>query len=268
MISNNIQIVFNSKENQRITKPILLYKPDKVYYFTAYIKRTGQKDENINFFHENTNFLKKEMPDLEIIHQKVDYTDYIEIIQEISKIINIERIQDPNCQFFINIGTGSKIVAIASTEASRLWNCNLIYLYSTKYDPFNSGATHKGKLLFQNPKIFPVQKPDKELIKVLKIIQEILIKKYKNNELEYSDRFIYKKELLRILEEKGFLDLKTKHKNPRFTQSSYYMKLNQRFLKPLASQLKYLEISKDKRNKKIYITEKGQIVLNIFKYLI
>ncbi|MBN1216328.1 MAG: hypothetical protein JXA99_12915 [Candidatus Lokiarchaeota archaeon] len=46
------------------------------------------------------------------------------------------------------------------------------------------------------------------------------------------------------------------------------MKLNQRFLKPLESELKYIEISDDKRNKKIVITEKGRVVLNIFKYLI
>ncbi len=70
MASKNIQIVFNSKETKRITKPILFYKPNKVYYFTAFIKKTGQKNENIDFYHENINFLEKEIPSLEIVHQE------------------------------------------------------------------------------------------------------------------------------------------------------------------------------------------------------
>jgi len=268
MTSNTIHIIFNSKETQRITEPILFYKPEKLYYFTAYIKKTGQKDQNLKFFDENISFLRENIADLKITHQEVDYTDYIEVIQELSKIIKKERIEDSSCQIFINIGTGSKITAIASTEVSRLWDCNLIYTYTTKYDPFDSGATHKGDLLLKNPQIFPIQKPDKKLIKVLKILQEALIQKYKNKETEVSRNFIYKKNLLEILAEKGYLKLKKKHKNPRFTQSSYYMKLDHNFLKPLATELNYIEISKDKRNKKIFLTEKGKVVLDIFKYLV
>jgi predicted transcriptional regulator len=268
MVSSSIYIIFNSKETHRITKPILFNKPKKIYYFTAFIKKTGQIDENIKFFDENVAFLEKEMNDLEIIHQEIDYTDYIEVIQELSKIIKEERNHDPTCKIFINIGTGSKITAIASTEASRLWDCNLLYLYSTRYDPFDTGATHKGELLFKTPQVFPIQKPDEVLIKVLKIIQKALMKKYNGKQTESSQHFVYKKKLLEILEEEGFLKLKKQHKNPRFTQSSYYMKLNHRYLKPLASELNYIEISKDKRNKKIFITDKGKIILSIFRYLI
>ncbi len=92
--------------------------------------------------------------------------------------------------------------------------------------------------------------------------------KYADKDIEPSNPFIYKKILLNVLIEKGFLDLERKHYDPRFRQASYYMKLNQRFLKPLAKELKYIRISKDKRNKKFFITEKGQLVLQIFKYLI
>ncbi len=38
---------------------------------------------------------------------------------------------------------------------------------------------------------------------------------------ESSHYFVYKKKLLEILTEEGFLKLKTQHKNPWFNQSSY-----------------------------------------------
>ncbi|MBN1216327.1 MAG: hypothetical protein JXA99_12910 [Candidatus Lokiarchaeota archaeon] len=161
------------------------------------------------------------MPSLQIVHQELDYTDYIKSIQEISKIIKTEKIQDPNRRIFINIGTGSKIIAIASTEASRLWNCELLYLYSTKYDPFNSGAMHKGEFLFQTPKIFPLQKPNSDLINILKIIYEMIITKYNINKIEKLHQFIYKKDLLNVLVERKILRLKARHENPRFKQSSF-----------------------------------------------
>ncbi|TFG21540.1 MAG: hypothetical protein EU529_13330 [Promethearchaeota archaeon] len=171
---NQIHITFNSREDYRILTPILNQIPHKLYYFTAEIKSTGQKDEHLDFFNKNSSFLKEKIPNLIIIQKEVDYTDYIEIIQELSKIIKKEKGTNPNCEFFINIGTGSKITAIASTEAARLWNCKALYVHSTKYDPLTKGARHKGEMIIKYPPIFPAQKPMKKLIKVLKIIDNAI----------------------------------------------------------------------------------------------
>ncbi|MHA1439846.1 MAG: HFX_2341 family transcriptional regulator domain-containing protein [Promethearchaeota archaeon] len=268
MCSSIIHITFNSRENHRISLPILQHNPDKLYYFTAYIKNTEQKDINMKFFRQNIKTLKKSLPTLNIIQKEIDYTNYIEIIQELSKIIKNEREINPNCKIYINIGTGSKITAIASTEASRLWNCELIYVYSNKYDPYSSGPRHKGEMIVNTPKIFPIVKPEKTFLEILKIIKNAIKIKYQNKEGPIKNKFLYKKNLLKLLINSGHLKLKSKNKNQRFNQASLYMKLNQKFLKPLNSKLNYINISKDKRNKKIYITEKGNIVLKIFKYLI
>lgn len=45
------------------------------------------------------------------------------------------------------------------------------------------------------------------------------------------------------------------------------MKSN-KFLEPLVYEMKYIKISDDKRNKKVYLTEIGKDILKIFKFLI
>ena len=266
--NSQIHIVFNCKEDYRITIPILNHLPHKLYYFTAYIKSTNQKDENMEYFHLNTELLKEKMPNILIIQNEIDYTDYIEIIQGISKIIRAERKINPKSKIMINIGTGSNITALASTEAARLWKCDVYYVYSTKYTPTAEGPRHQGEMIIIYPPIFPIIKPQTNLIKVLKILHKTIQNKYSDKETVFPIKFIYKKEFIEILIEKGFLKLQKKHYDLRSRQSSYYMKVNKRFLEPLANQLGYIEISKDKRNKKIFITEKGKNILKIFRYLI
>ncbi len=174
----------------------------------------------------------------------------------------------PECEILLNIGTGSNITALASTEAARLWNCKIFYTYSTKYNPSIKGARHKGDIITIEPLLFPIKKTKKKFIKVLKILDNALKRKYIGKNSESNIRFIYKKQLIELLIKKGLLNLQVKHYDPRSLQSSYYMKINQRFLNPLARDLNYIKISEDKRNKKIVITEKGKIILKIFKYLI
>ncbi len=266
--NTRVHIVFNCKEDYRITTPILNYVPYKLYYFTAYIKSTNQKDENMEYFHQNIEFLKLKMPNIIIIQNEIDYTNYIEIIQEISKIIRAERKIEQKSKIMINIGTGSNITALASTEAARLWDCEVYYVYSTKYNPSVEGPRHQGEMIIIFPPIFPIIKPPEILIKVLKILYKTIQNKYSEKVTRFPVKFIYKKKFIEILIKRGFLKLQKKHDDLRSRQSSYYMKVNKRFIEPLANQLGYIEISKDKKNKKITITEKGKTILKIFRYLI
>ncbi|MHA1758852.1 MAG: DUF6293 family protein, partial [Promethearchaeota archaeon] len=66
----------------------------------------------------------------------------------------------------------------------------------------------------------------------------------------------------------GKLPLRKKSEDPQKLKSSYYMMANKRFLDPLEKELQYITLSKDKRNKKIYLTNDGKNVLEIFKYLL
>ena len=268
MFSPQIHIVFNSQEDERITKPIINNPPNKLYYFTAFIRTTKQKDVNLDFYEKNIRLLKEKIPTLEIIQKKVDYTIYIEIIQELSKIIKSERENNPNAQIFINVSSGSKMTSIASVESSKLWNCEFYYIYSSQYDPYGGGPLHKGEFYIIKPITFPIKKPEEIYIKTLKLIDELIEIKYKKKLLEKKRvKFVYLKKLIEDLESKGLLELNKEHEDPRSRKSALYMK-SRHFLEPLINELKYIELSDDKRNKKVFLTNKGKDVLQIFKYLI
>ena len=268
MFSPQIHIVFNCEEEERITKPIIDNPPNKLYLFTAFIKRTQQKDINMHFYEKNTKLLKKEIPLLEIITKEVDYTDYVEIIQELSKIIKSEREENPNCKIFINVSTGSKMASIASTEASKLWDCELYYVHSSEYDPHGEGPRHKGEFFIFNPITFPIEKPKEIYIRTLKFIKNLIKNKYQDKIYDKTkEKFIYLKNLIYDLEAERYIELDSKHKEPSSLKSALYMK-TRNFLEPLVRKLKYIKISDDKRNKKVFLTEIGKDVLKIFKFLI
>ncbi|MHA1337555.1 MAG: HFX_2341 family transcriptional regulator domain-containing protein [Promethearchaeota archaeon] len=267
--NSKIHITFNSEEDKRIVLPILKQKPEKIYYFKAYIEKTGQKDQHLDFLEKNVAWIKKELPNAEIVIQDIDYTNYIKVIQEISLIIKNERKKNPKCEILINMGCGSKITALASAEAARLWDCNVIYVFSTLYDPSHEGARHKGKFFIFEPPVFPALKPEAELIEVLKLLNECIERKYNEKDVvvPIEQRFIYKKNFIQFLISKGKLPLKKKSEDPQKLKSSYYMTANKKFLNHLEKELQYITISDDKKNKKIYLTEKGRNVLEIFKFL-
>ena len=242
MFSPQIHIVFNCEEYQRITKPIIDNPPNRLYYFTAIIRKTKQKDVNIEYYKKNVNFLQEKIPLLEVIQKEVDYTNYIEIIQELSKIINSEREQNPNCNIFINISTGSKIASIASVEASKLWNCETYYVFSSLYDPHSGGSRHKGVFYIETPITFPINKPKEIYLKTLRLIADLIKRKYESKEYnKKQEKFIYKKKLIEELESKGFIELESKHDDLSSRKSALYMKSNT-FLKPLVNEMKYINI--------------------------
>ncbi len=123
-------------------------------------------------------------------------------------------------------------------------------------------------MIIKKPITFPINKPKEEIIKVIKFIEECIENKYKVKEIIVNEKFISKKELIDKMKDKGFLALQKKNKDSRKEKSSIYMNFNQKYGKILVDQLKYIEISSDKRNKKVNLTDTGKHVCAIFKYLI
>lgn len=268
MFSPQIHITFNSQEDKRITKPIIENPPNKLYYFTAYIKKTQQKDVNLDFYKKNVKLLKEKIPSLEIIQKQADYTNYIEIIQEISKIIKFERDINNNCNIFINVSSGSKMTSIASIEASKLWECDIYYLYSSMYDPHGEGPRHSGKFHIIRPITFPINKPDERYVELLKLITQLIKKRYKNKDYNAkTKKFVYMKNLINELELNGLIELDRENENPSYRKSALYMKARN-ILNPLIKDLKYIELTDDKRNKKVFLTDRGKDILDIFKFLV
>ncbi|TFF94631.1 MAG: hypothetical protein EU543_00810 [Promethearchaeota archaeon] len=266
IFTKQIHLVFNSREKDRITKPILDHPPNKLYYFTAYIRDTGQKDQNLSYLEQNIELLKNKLPQLEIIQKEVDYANYIEVIQEISKIIKDEREENPNCEIYINVGSGSKLTGIASVEAAKLWDCDIYYVYSTDYNPSGEGPEHKGEMILIEPLTFPLKKPKELYIKILKLIDKLIQERYKGKDYnEKKKKFIYKKDLVEQLYKEKVLTLQNKNKDERKLKASKYMN-SKKYLNRLNSELNYINVSDHKRNKKIYLTKEGKEVLQIFRY--
>ncbi len=267
MFSSQIHITFNCREDERIISPILKHRPNKLYYFTAFIKKTKQKDANMSFYKKNVEKLNFQLPNLEIITKEIDYSEYIEIIQELSKIIKIEREHNNTCQIYLNASTGSKMTSLASVEASKLWNCKVYYLFAEEYDPESNGALHKGKMYLIEPITFPIQKPQEIYIVTIRIIANLIDKKYKDKDIGVSSqKFIYQKDLVNELEILGYLNVENRTDDKNKRKSSLYMRAKHNYLQPLENELKYIKISKDKRNKKIFLTKSGKDVLEIFRY--
>ena len=266
MFSPQIHIVFNAREDQRIIKPLIENPPNKLYYFTAMVTSTNQADVNLEFYNINVEKLKKHIPSLEIISKSIDYTNFIEIIQELSKLIKFEREKNPNCKFFINVSSGSKMTSIASVEAAKLWNCEVYYLYSSIYDPSGKGPRHKGDFYIIEPITFPIKKPDESHIKTLKLIMNLIGKKYFGKESdEKSKKFIYMKQLINELYETNIIKLEKEHRDPSYRKAALYQKVKA-YLQPIIKDLRYIKLSDDKRNKKVFITKRGEQILQIFKY--
>ncbi len=271
IFSPQVHIVFNCPETGRITHPLLENPPHKLYYFTAYIKKTKQKDVNLNLMKENIATIKNHIPTITIIRKEIDYVDYIEVIQQISKIVKKEREENPNSTIYINISSGSKITAIASIEAAKIWGLEYYYVYSSNYQPYDDGPIHSGEFYIIKPVTFPTQRPQKDHIRTLKLIEDMTNRKYRKKQLTESElrnieRFIYMKDLIRELESKEIIELESKNRDAQKQKSALYMKAKD-FLSPIEKILGYITISKAKRNRKVTLTKKGKKLTEIFKYL-
>jgi len=271
IFSPQVHIVFNCQEKGRITEPLLENSPHKIYYFTAYIKKTKQKDKYLEYMEENIQTIQNRIPAIKIVRKTVDYVDYIEIIQQISKIVKDERAENSNATIYINISSGSKITAIASIEAAKIWGLEHYYVYSDKYNQYDEGPVHTGKFYIERPVTFPTQRPRKDHIQTLKLIESMIQRKYENkilpkSELNGESKFIYFKNLIEKLEFEGIIGLESNNKDSKKRKSALYMKAKD-FLDPLEKELHYITISKDKRNRKVRLTHEGENLIKIFRYL-
>lgn len=265
MFSPQIHIVFNCDENDRITIPLLNNPPNKIYYFTFFRHKTGQKDKYMSFYDENVELLSKKLPHLEIITTEVDYVEYISCIQEISKIIKNEREKNPNCNIFINASTGSKMTALASVEAAKLWDCKFYYVYGSDYNPSSEGPRQIGEMYIIEPVTFPIKKPELIYLEILKTIRKIIKEKYaKQKKDEIKEKFTDLKHLAKELEKLGIIELKKRHRESAFRYSALSQKCRRNLT--VLEELECIRIIKGRKTIKIILSETGKKILEIFKF--
>jgi hypothetical protein len=258
IFAEKVLIFFLADEDERLLVPVRRWNPDRIYIFIF-------ENETIDINY------KEKYPLIEKgIKIYCNFTEYYQVIQELSKIIKDEKERDKNVEIVMNCATGSKISAIATVDASRLWKIKTIYIYSKDYDPKRS-PKHKGEMTFFNPPIFPIRKPAWLHVEVLRTIAEIIDLNQQSGaygddlETEADRDYVMKSRLQDTLQAKKLISGKSYEDSDRNKKSGEQMALKQQILDPLAKS-GYVKLEKEARSKKVFLTEEGQIVAKIFKF--
>ena len=254
-----IHITYNAQEQKRITNPILSEEPDVLYY----ISHHGEiEDIFLNFKKMNLETIKNNLKNCKIIEKEVDYINYYDIISNLAKIISSEiaKSEDNKIIFTINMGTGSKMVAIANIDASRLWNnIILIYPYSLDYDP-SAESAHSGIMYSAEPPEFKFNKPSIELIKAMQILYWLML----NDKFERKRDFVLQRDWQNAIFNKYKIRNVKKNENSRDRDTSEKMSLNRAIINPLTEKWKFIYREKQGRDYKIYFTEAGFNMVRVF----
>ncbi|MHA1561974.1 MAG: HFX_2341 family transcriptional regulator domain-containing protein [Promethearchaeota archaeon] len=247
-----IHITYNAQEKERITGPILSDKPDVLYY----ICHNGEiEDIFLNYKDMNLETIRNNMKNCKIIESEVNYIDYYDIISNLAKIISSEiaKCKDEKATFTVNMGTGSKMVAIANIDASRLWdNIILIYPYSLDYDP-SAESAHSGIMYSAEPPKFKFYKPSIELIKAMQILYWLML----HDKFERKRNFVLQREWQNAIFH--IYKIRTVDQD-----TSEKMSLNRAIINPLVERWKLIYKEKQGRDHRIYFSDDGLKMVRVF----
>ncbi|MCF2139361.1 MAG: DUF6293 family protein [Candidatus Lokiarchaeota archaeon] len=256
-----VHIVYNMRERKRIVDPIRRQKPNSLYYM--HFDDGNRIDINLKNRDENLAKIRKILPDCEIHEIGINYLDYYQIIGNIAKIINSEQKSHPECEvkFKINLGTGSKMVAIANIDAHRLWdNIEIVYPYSDDYDPA-ADSMHKGTVKAADPPKFEFKHPNRLLIQALQIIYTL---RQQPNKFGHKLKFVELRELFYYIYEIYKLISVKPNEDLRKLNSSQYMQLNRIIIEKLEKNWSFITTQKSGRNKRVFLTEEGEKMAQVF----
>ncbi len=256
-----VHITYNVHEQARIIDPILEECPNALYYF--HFDDGNRIDVHLDYRDKNLSVIRAKLPECEIVERGINYVDYYQIISNLASIINQENKDHPEhaVKFKINLGTGSKMVAIANVDASRLWeNIEIIYPFSEMYD-LSAESTHSGALKVADPPKFEFKHPDQKLIQALQILYTLHGKEdvhgHIHDFVKQKDIFHYVFEVFKILEV-------APNKDARNYNTSQYMRLNRNILDKLVHSWGFITRVKVGRDYHIYFTEKGEKMARVF----
>ncbi|MHA1521204.1 MAG: HFX_2341 family transcriptional regulator domain-containing protein [Promethearchaeota archaeon] len=256
-----VHITYNVHEQKRIVDPILEECPDILYYF--HFDDGNRKDVNFDCRDLNLETIREKLPECKIVERGINYVDYYQIISNLATIINQENKEhlEKTVLFRINLGTGSKMVAIANVDASRLWeNIEIIYPYSEIYDT-SKDSTHSGIIKVADPPKFEFKHPNLKLLQSLQILYTLREKTDMHGHIhefvKQKDLFHYIFEVFKILEV-------TANRDSRNYNSSQYMRLNRNILDKLENYWGFITKDKIGRDHRIFFTDKGEKMARVF----
>lgn len=252
-----VQIVFNVKEDSRIIDPILEDRPNIIYYF--HFQSQKKIDQFMAYRDKNIAMIRNALPNCEINEQGVDYVDYYNIIASLARVISREQ-KNSDTRIAINLGTGSKMCAIASMDAFRLWPRGVVpfYIYSPDYDPTREGPTHQGKMTKSVVPQFEFETPEEKLIQSFQLLIRCLAKDPNKN-----TRFIAFQQKWRDLLIKNKL-LESKAKKNRAVEASLDNMLRDQIREKLKD-WGYIKVDMKGKEVIILLTDLGRKMSEIFK---
>ena len=227
-------------EVDRIVQSAIQLRADRVWLI---IEQNPSKERASKFIKKTEISLKKNK--IEVKQKGVSREDLFDNLKGIKEIFAEEN----GNELHVNVSAGSKIQAIAGMMACMIfkeYGPTPYYVEPQKYgDIIKSPQSYGIKSIDPLPD-YTIQKPDLELIKTLKIIQEY-------------DK-LNKKTLAKIAIEKKLID----SKNDKVTQSDY-AKLDHHIIKPLEGKWKFITVKQVGVNHWIELTNSGK---DVCKFLI
>ena len=224
---------------ERIWKPLVEMRADKAYMIT-HLKDRMEVGKTVNQV-ERT--LKNRLPtcDTELIRTNI--WDLFLCLKEYRQIFLSER----ENHLFVNVSTGSKILAISGMLSCMIWGGTAYY---SQLDYSGARSPRAAKLSVRSVETLPVyslQTPSEESLKVLSII-------------DAAHGSIRKKDLIKKLQSPEYgLIQQYRSDQPTATHSRL-----RAILEPLEDEWKFVKVEAKGRRSVVSLTSQGETALKIF----
>jgi len=240
-------------DNERVWRPLLDPKADKVYLITK--KGEDHAKKYVEGVIQSLNEHK-----IPFVEKKCSIDDLAEVLGLYRKIFQAEA----GNSILVNVSTGSKIMAIAGMMACMMWNGEPYYVVPDRYEGEQIAHGMKEKKPLPH---YRIDKPPEAIVELTMFLDE------------KGAAGASKKSIIRRLKSKGFLTIIPQEREPDEevhlnakkgkkregpSPQAEYKALEERVLRPAREEWKFTrEVGKGK-SQRIFITEEGKTAVLVF----
>ncbi|MHA1381269.1 MAG: HFX_2341 family transcriptional regulator domain-containing protein [Candidatus Helarchaeota archaeon] len=245
MKNSVVHIIPTGLEYDRVISGLKEYPGNKVYF----IKGSDENEVELRS-REIIEDVKHKIKDLyEIEEEFVNVHDFYDILKKVSKILQLEN--KNGSSILVNASCGTKIVVIALSIAAFFYNAQLYYIIPKFYEidgkKMRTSTTIPENFLVKNNNFKTFSSGVHKIIS----IPPLLIQKPNNEELNILKILVEPANSLKEIAKKANFGEDKKD----IAKASYYIrKLEEENL---------IAVERSKRNMKMQITEKGQIIISV-----
>ena len=261
-----IMIACVTFETAKVTEPIEYYEINKAHII--HYAKNPQDGESIyaSFYNRVVELIDEISPKIEIVEHNEKVYRFSDMLRTVLEIIQSERNENPDCDIYVNISSGSPEYAAASAIASMMMEGTIPFSvnsqeYTVAEDRIKDvyfidgkpvGLTKKAK----EPLILPyydIVKPEEHLVRGLRVMYERIESRLPVTSgpmiAELKKRNIWYRDIVENPDNKS---------NKRQTEAVYYQR------DFIGKWVKYGWIEKDELRGKYVLTPKGKDIVNTF----